>query len=81
MAGGGHKFSEMDQCSNPVALCILSLTSLNYVIEIYLTFIYKINRNRLDIIKGGDCRLSLTTFEPDIEKLSDEHQAQGYING
>lgn len=32
--------------------------------------------NRLDIVKGGDLRLSLTSMEPDIKKLAEQHQPQ-----
>ncbi|XP_076324411.1 zinc finger BED domain-containing protein 5-like [Tachypleus tridentatus] len=34
-------------------------------------------RNRLDIVKRGDVRLSLTSMEPDIKKLAEHHQPQG----
>ena len=34
-------------------------------------------RNRLDIVKRGDLRLSLTSMEPDIKKLVEQHQPQG----
>ncbi|XP_076348271.1 SCAN domain-containing protein 3-like [Tachypleus tridentatus] len=34
-------------------------------------------RNRLDIVKRGDLRLSLTSMEPDIKKLAEQHQPQG----
>ncbi|XP_076358993.1 SCAN domain-containing protein 3-like [Tachypleus tridentatus] len=34
-------------------------------------------RNRLDIVKRGDLRLSLTSMEPDIKKLAAQHQPQG----
>ena len=34
-------------------------------------------RNRLDIVKRGDLRLSLTSMEPDIKKLTEQHQPQG----
>lgn len=34
-------------------------------------------RNRLDIVKRGDLRLSLTSMEPDINKLAAQHQPQG----
>ncbi|XP_068220908.1 protein FAM200A-like [Palaemon carinicauda] len=34
-------------------------------------------RNRLGIVKTGDFRLSLTSMEPDIKKLAEQHQPQG----
>ncbi|KAK2726737.1 hypothetical protein QYM36_007541 [Artemia franciscana] len=34
-------------------------------------------RNRLDIVKRGDLRLSLTSIEPNIKKLVEKHQPQG----
>ena len=34
-------------------------------------------RNRLDIMKWGDLRLSLTSIEPNIKKLVEKHQPQG----
>ena len=34
-------------------------------------------RNRLDIVNRGDLRLSLTSMEPDIKKLAEQHQPQG----
>ena len=34
-------------------------------------------RNRLDSVKRGDLRLSLTTIEPDIKKLTAQHKPQG----
>ncbi|XP_068243860.1 SCAN domain-containing protein 3-like [Palaemon carinicauda] len=34
-------------------------------------------RNRLDIVKRGDLRLSLISMEPDIKKLAEQHQPQG----
>ncbi|KAK2712149.1 hypothetical protein QYM36_010996 [Artemia franciscana] len=33
--------------------------------------------NRLDIVKRGDLRLSLTLIEPNIKKLVEKHQPQG----
>ena len=33
--------------------------------------------NRLDIVKRGDLRLSLTSIEPNIKKLVEKHQPQG----
>ncbi|XP_068220211.1 uncharacterized protein [Palaemon carinicauda] len=33
--------------------------------------------NKLDIVKRGDLRLSLTSMEPDIKKLAEQHQPQG----
>ena len=35
------------------------------------------SRNRLDIVKRGDFRLSLTSMEPNIKKLAEQHQPQG----
>ena len=35
-------------------------------------------RNRLDIMKRGDLRLSLTWIEPDINKLAEQHQPQRF---
>jgi hypothetical protein len=34
-------------------------------------------RNRLDVMKRADFRLSLTTQQPDIQKLAGVHQTQG----
>ncbi|XP_068220903.1 SCAN domain-containing protein 3-like [Palaemon carinicauda] len=34
-------------------------------------------RNRLGIVKTGDLRLSLTSMEPTIKKLAEQHQPQG----
>ncbi|KAK2704319.1 hypothetical protein QYM36_016648 [Artemia franciscana] len=34
-------------------------------------------RNRLDIVKRGDLRLSLTSIDPNIKKLVVKHQPQG----
>ncbi|KAK2726991.1 hypothetical protein QYM36_007736 [Artemia franciscana] len=34
-------------------------------------------RNRLDIVKRGDLRLSLTSIEPNIKKLVEKHQPHG----
>ncbi|KAK2724169.1 SCAN domain-containing protein 3-like [Artemia franciscana] len=34
-------------------------------------------RNRFDIVKRGDLRLSLTSLEPNIKKLVEKHQPQG----
>ncbi|KAK2712745.1 hypothetical protein QYM36_011442 [Artemia franciscana] len=34
-------------------------------------------RNRLDFVKRGDLRLSLTSIEPNIMKLVEKHQPQG----
>ncbi|KAK2708529.1 hypothetical protein QYM36_014212, partial [Artemia franciscana] len=34
-------------------------------------------RNRLDIVKRGDLRLSLTSIEPNIKKLVEKHQPPG----
>ncbi|KAK2725100.1 hypothetical protein QYM36_001525 [Artemia franciscana] len=34
-------------------------------------------RNRLDIMKRGDLRLSLTSIEPNISKLAKKNQPQG----
>ena len=34
-------------------------------------------RNRLDIVKRGEFRLSLTSIEPNIKKLVEKHQPQG----
>ena len=34
-------------------------------------------RNRLDIVKRGDLRLSLTSIEPNTKKLVEKHQPQG----
>ena len=33
--------------------------------------------NRIDIVKRGDLWLTLTSMEPDIEKLAERHQPQG----
>ena len=35
------------------------------------------SRNRLDIVKRGDFQLSLTSMEPNIKKLAEQHQPQG----
>ncbi|KAK2705793.1 hypothetical protein QYM36_015969 [Artemia franciscana] len=35
------------------------------------------DRNRLDIVKRGDLRLSLTSIEPNINKLAEKNQTQG----
>ncbi|KAK2710178.1 hypothetical protein QYM36_013747 [Artemia franciscana] len=35
------------------------------------------NRNRLNIMKRGDPRLSLTSIEPNINKLAEKNQPQG----
>ena len=35
------------------------------------------SRNRLDIVKRGDLQLSLTSMEPNIKKLPEQHQPQG----
>ncbi|XP_068233580.1 SCAN domain-containing protein 3-like [Palaemon carinicauda] len=34
-------------------------------------------RNRLDIVKRDDFQLSLTSMEPDIKKLAEQHQPRG----
>ncbi|XP_066977864.1 SCAN domain-containing protein 3-like [Macrobrachium rosenbergii] len=34
-------------------------------------------RKRLDIVKKGNLRLSLTLIEPNIKKLAEQHQPQG----
>ncbi|KAK2712717.1 hypothetical protein QYM36_011415 [Artemia franciscana] len=36
------------------------------------------DRNRLDIIKRGDLRLPLTSIEPNINKLAEKNQPQGF---
>ena len=33
-------------------------------------------RNKLNVTSGGDLRLALTKFKPDVENLCRQHQAQ-----
>jgi hypothetical protein len=42
-----------------------------------VTYFLSKARNRLDVVRGDDVRLSLTALQPDIQKLASVHQAQG----
>jgi hypothetical protein len=42
----------------------------------WMTYLLSKVRNRLDVVKKDDLRLSLTTLQPDIQQLSTVHQAQ-----
>ena len=59
-------------------LLIAFLTS--YLVEKGFSAVSKLltkERSRLNVEKKGDLRLYLTKLEPDIEKLAEQHQAQG----
>ncbi|KAK2727243.1 hypothetical protein QYM36_007921 [Artemia franciscana] len=52
----------------------------SYLVEVGFSRVSQIlpkARNRLDIVKRGDLRLSLTSIEPNIKKLVEKHQPQG----
>jgi hypothetical protein len=42
----------------------------------WVTYLLSKVRNRLDVVKRGDLRVSLTTLQLDIQKLASVHQAQ-----
>ncbi|XP_076347970.1 SCAN domain-containing protein 3-like [Tachypleus tridentatus] len=53
---------------------------ISYLVETgFSHVIYLLSKihNRLDVVKRSDFRLSLATLQPDIQKLSSVHQAQG----
>ena len=53
---------------------------LSYLVESgfsHVSHLISKSRNRLNIVKRGDLRLSLTSMEPNIKKLAEQHQPQG----
>ncbi|KAK2701986.1 hypothetical protein QYM36_019375 [Artemia franciscana] len=63
--------------------CIQSSTLLlflSYLVEAGFSSVPQMlskARNRLDIVKRGDLRLSLTSIDPNIKRLVVKHQPQG----
>jgi hypothetical protein len=52
----------------------------SYLVEsgfIWVTYMLSKLHNRLDVVKRGDLCLSLTTLQPDIQRLASVHQAEG----
>ena len=52
----------------------------SYLVEVGFSRVSQMlskDRNRLDIVKRGDLRLSLTSIEPNITKLTEKNQPQG----
>jgi hypothetical protein len=51
----------------------------SYLVEFgfsWVTYLLTKVRNRLDVVKRSDLGLSLTTLQPDTQKLASVHQAQ-----
>jgi hypothetical protein len=47
-----------------------------HIPEVLRYYLIAKKRNRLDIVKRGDLRLHLTDVEPNIKKLTLNHQVQ-----
>jgi hypothetical protein len=61
-----------------MALLYLFAFPASYLVEyafICVTYLLSQVRNRLDIMKRDDLRITLTTWQPVIQKLSSSYQA------